>query len=179
MLVKTSPLGRGVTLVELLVALTILAIGLTLAAPSFTSYQRNAELTATANLLLASLNTARSEATKRGMNTMLIPVDAANWAQGWTVFVNADGTANPTSANNMQIATQPALPAYLAVVPPAGLVGFTFDASGYAIRSAGTLQIRRIDVVADQALSETRKVIVAASGRVKTCRPSAVDDPNC
>jgi type IV fimbrial biogenesis protein FimT len=55
----------GFTLIELLVVIAIAAVILTLAAPSFAEFQRNARITAAANDLLGAIQTARSEAIKR------------------------------------------------------------------------------------------------------------------
>jgi type IV fimbrial biogenesis protein FimT len=67
--------GRGFTLIELMVTLTIAAVLALVVAPGLTAYKRNAELTSAINTLLSAVNAARSEAMKRGMKAMVIPAD--------------------------------------------------------------------------------------------------------
>ncbi len=86
----------GFTLIELLTTVAIIVVILTLAAPSFTAFQRNSELTGVANTMLSSLTVARSEAMKRGRNTLVVPsADCTtwgdDWTKGWLVFVDNDG----------------------------------------------------------------------------------------
>lgn len=80
--------SRGFSLIELMVAITILAILLAVAVPSFQDMiQKNRVRTAAADLS-DSLNLARSEAIKRGSSTRLcIDVDKA-----WTVELISDGS---------------------------------------------------------------------------------------
>lgn len=80
--------SRGFSLIELMVAITILAILLALAVPSFQDMiQRNRVRTAAADLS-DSLNLARSEAIKRGSSTRLC-IDDEN---AWTVELISDGS---------------------------------------------------------------------------------------
>jgi type IV fimbrial biogenesis protein FimT len=97
------PRSHGVTLIELMITLSILAILATLAGPSFTDARYNAQRTAEVNGFLHGLFLARSEAIKRGqVVTMCKSIDGstcadsdAAWAEGWMVFVNTDRDAQP------------------------------------------------------------------------------------
>lgn len=167
--------SRGFTLIELLVTISIIAIAMAIAVPSMSAFMRNAELTRAANNLLASVNTARSEAMKRGMNAMVKPVDDTNWRKGWVVFVDVARDGDATNATNIRVTSQPELPSYFDVA------GFNaqFDASGYAIGANGTFTINRNDLSGSEQLDQTRRVIVAATGRVRTCKPKSASDPDC
>ena len=91
---KTKTLGnKGFTLIELLVTIAIIALIATIGFPSFTQTIRNSRLTTNANQLLSSLNFARSEAIKRGVNIYVERIGGAsqNWDGGWNVFVDLDG----------------------------------------------------------------------------------------
>jgi type IV fimbrial biogenesis protein FimT len=95
---KTS--SRGMTLIELMTAITVLGILVAVAAPSFRSFTANNKVVATTNDLVTALNLARSEALRRGGNavacastTMTGCSGSGNWANGWIVF-------NDPNANN-------------------------------------------------------------------------------
>lgn len=91
--------GRGFTLVELLVALAVGAILLTIAIPGYAFLVNGSRLAAATNDLVTALHLARSEAIKRGVRvsvckssngTAVTPAcdTSANWQQGWLVFVD-------------------------------------------------------------------------------------------
>lgn len=86
---------KGFSLVELMVAITVLAILAGIAAPSFREMIASQRARAAASELYASLLLARSEAIKRN-NTVKIAstsTDDLNLANGWHVQL-ADGTTN-------------------------------------------------------------------------------------
>lgn len=86
----------GFTLIELLVTISIMAILLTIALPSFQGSMRSNRVATTSNELLASLSLARSEAIRstRG-GGVCASADGAtcgtNWNQGWMVWTEKDG----------------------------------------------------------------------------------------
>jgi len=84
---------RGFTLVELIMALAIVAIVLSLGVPSFNELVRNNRLTAQVNQVVSALALARSEAIKRAALVDVTTVSGgANWKNGWTVEVSVGGT---------------------------------------------------------------------------------------
>jgi len=88
----------GFTLVELMVTLSLAAIVISVAIPSFNTMIQNNRLISQTNQLVASLNHARSEAIGRG-NTVTICSSSDQitcggaWDTGWITFVdiNANG----------------------------------------------------------------------------------------
>jgi type IV fimbrial biogenesis protein FimT len=169
----------GFTLIELLVTVAIIAAAMLVAVPSMSSFMRNAELTSTTNNLLASINTARSEAMKRGMNAMVKPVDSTSWAKGWVVFVDKARNGDAADSSNIIVMTQDALPTYFTVT------GFNvkFDASGFAVATTspthvanGTFIVTRNDLSTAENTKESRKVIVDLTGRVRACKPATDSD---
>lgn len=67
--------SRGFTLIELMVTITVAAVLLTIALPSFVNTTLNSKLRATANNLSAAVMLSRSEAIKRNAATQLCPSD--------------------------------------------------------------------------------------------------------
>lgn len=167
---------RGFTLIELIVTVAIVAIALQVAVPSVLTFQRNAELTSTANNLVALLSNARSEAMVRGISTVVVPADGASWSSGAIAFVDVDRNETATSTNNITLTTHPALPGYLATTGP---TSFKFDPSGFAISNNGTISVERNDVASADILRQTRRVKVANTGRVRACTPTSTSDTNC
>ena len=82
----------GFTLLELMVVVSLAAILLGIAIPSFNATIRSNRLTTNANELVTALNIARSEAVKRGqMVVVRKPVGVGTkWENGWQVFVDVD-----------------------------------------------------------------------------------------
>ncbi|MWL88146.1 GspH/FimT family pseudopilin [Cupriavidus sp. SW-Y-13] len=87
--------ARGVTLIELMVTLSVLATLAAVATPNLQSFLHNSRLSADATRLFADLELARSEAARRNATVTLCPVDAGNaCSNNWTLrrilFVDAD-----------------------------------------------------------------------------------------
>lgn len=85
--------ARGFTLVELVVALAILAILVAVGVPTFSDATLGSRLGSTANNLVVSLYLARSEAIKRNTIVRVCPstdgstcATSASWQTGWIVM---------------------------------------------------------------------------------------------
>ena len=96
---RTRP-TLGFTLLELLVALAVVAILLGVGVPSFVEMVRESRIGAASRALHGSLRIARSESLKRGELVSVCPRAAADtcggagaWSNGWIVF--ADPSAKP------------------------------------------------------------------------------------
>lgn len=89
-------LTTGFTLLELIVTVSIAAVLMAIAIPSFNEAIRSNRLTTQANEFITALSLARSEAIKRGRNVVVNKV-GANWENGWRVFVDmaANNVYNP------------------------------------------------------------------------------------
>jgi type IV fimbrial biogenesis protein FimT len=88
----------GMTLIELMIGLVIVAVLVTLGAPQWTKFVQNNRLTATTNDFVAAINLARNEAIKRGVTVVLCRSNnlsanpptcggtANNWSTGWLLY---------------------------------------------------------------------------------------------
>lgn len=179
---------RGFTLIELMVTLSILVILMTIAAPNFSAFKRNAELSTQATTLMATLNAARGEAMKRGRTAMITPTDAANWRNGWVAFVDMDRSQTFDASTDITVMSVDAAPAYVTFSASSGSTAnasppyLMFDASGYSKTKTGgfgalTLSIARNDVATSDIAAQTRRIIISSAGRVRICKPST--DTTC
>jgi len=93
---------KGFTLIELITVLSILAISITLAVPSFKSFMQNNQASSEAHKLLASFFLARSEAVKRGVRVTMCPrvyprtnpetcTGSNQWSKGWLLYIDESG----------------------------------------------------------------------------------------
>ena len=93
----------GFTMVELLVALAVLSVLASLAAPSFGGAIKNARLSSNYNDLVGAMQLARSEAVKLSGNVVVCARDTdsscgLDWANGWLVFIDDGATPNAYDA---------------------------------------------------------------------------------
>ena len=94
----------GFTLVELLITIVVVSILLAAGVPAFQSFIKNNRVTAQANDLISTIQLARSEALKRGVNTVVCASNEPakctgkdTWADGWIVFSDPDRNNAPDS----------------------------------------------------------------------------------
>ena len=88
---------RGFTVFELIVAMTIAALLVTVAIPSFVTVVRNSNQIGAANEFLSSLHLARDLAITRNVRVTVCTSSSGEacqdvgWDEGWIVFVDTDG----------------------------------------------------------------------------------------
>lgn len=81
---------RAFTLIELMIALAVLALVLTLGVPSFRNNIIDNRQVSELNALVAELNWARSEAVARN-TPVTVKRLTSDWTGGWGIFVDRDG----------------------------------------------------------------------------------------
>lgn len=130
MLVSHRPRRRraqGFTLIELVTAITMMAILAGLALPSFREFVANQRLRSASFDLMAALTLARSEAVTRNVNVSLAKATAGTaWDKGWHVL--AAGTTQP-------IQNQEALK-NLTITDSAALDSITYGKDGRALTTS-------------------------------------------
>ena len=87
----------GFTLIEMMLAISVLAVLLAVGVPNFRDFVRNSRMTSAANDVLSDFNLARSEAVKRRVPVTLCKWDGADCAtddtdpfRQWIIFVDDD-----------------------------------------------------------------------------------------
>lgn len=93
---------NGLTLIELIITLTVIAIISAIAAPSFAEIMADNRQTSQYNQLLTAIALTRSEAIKRGERVSLCQSSTGNsctkdsllWHKGWIVYTDHDQDNN-------------------------------------------------------------------------------------
>jgi type IV fimbrial biogenesis protein FimT len=148
--------SAGVTLVELITALAVLAILVALAVPNFNDASLSARLNGFANSLVASAQVARSEAIKRNSTITLCSssdgdtCDGADWDDGWIVL-------NPTTNDVLQV--HQALPDEFTVAEAGGADQLSFLGTVVGTDTAALTVCRSAPVG-----SEERVVTISGTG---------------
>ncbi|WP_434698910.1 GspH/FimT family pseudopilin [Pseudomonas sp. D1-1] len=89
---------KGFTLIEVLVALGVLLILITMAVPSFTGSLQSTKADTEIDDLRRALNFARMEAINRGITTRIRPTTQGGaWSGELMVYDNTGNPANPTN----------------------------------------------------------------------------------
>jgi len=181
----------GVTLIELMVAISVLGILLALAIPNFSRMIRDAQNRTAAESVLNGLQLARAEALRRSTQVRFSLTDRDGKVV-WTVgCANAaicpasiqsrapeEGGGNARVGVSTAVLVKPYTAETFATTLAAGAgldkpAFVTFDAFGRASAAAGT-EISRIDITNVQTGSARRYVVtVTGGGQVRMCDPDA------
>ncbi len=166
----------GFTLIELMIAVTLSAIVLSLAVPSFrTIVQDNRQVTRL-NDLITDLAYARSEAVRGGTTVTICPYDAdgngtqdvaaagdacgggTDWSSGWVVFVDDNGDDTLAApADLLRVATAASGGLDLSF----GRTSIRFNPQGLALGFTGTFIL-----CDDRGSAHARGRVVNNTGRV-------------
>ena len=153
---RCDVVARGFTLVELMVALSVLAVLMMMAVPSFRDAGLPSQLRSVANALVGATQLARSEAIKRNaVVTLCVSPDGAacgtgNWQQGWIVV-------NGTTVLHRELP----VPTGYRVTPTSGATSLGFQPSGVGAAVETFTVCRSAPTVG----SQERVVAVSAIGR--------------
>ncbi|QIM51340.1 GspH/FimT family pseudopilin [Hydrogenophaga crocea] len=175
-------------MIELLMALVVMAVLLAIGVPSFRTSIAGNRLSSSTNELVSALALARSEAVRRGNRiTVCKSADGANcttaggWQQGWIVFT--DGTRATAVATvdvgETVISRGQAVSAPVMITGNAGAQNFvSFAADGTVRTMAGALQAGVLRVCyPNSALGNERRardIELLATGRLTLTTPGNV-----
>jgi len=185
-MVKMSNAVKGFTLMELMMTLSIAAILLTVAVPSYNTFTQNSKITKQVNLLAVAVNTARGEAAKRGVTVVLCQSDAptvadpecgdtspaGTWSNGYIVFVDTDGDGIHDTGGTPK--TEPVIGAFQS---EANVAIKTTAGSNLVINPDGTITVAggvEFAVCDSRGIPKGKQLSVAGTGR-----PSTADATSC
>lgn len=180
--------ARGFTLVELLVTLSVLAILLAVAVPSFQGTIASNQLTSRTNELVSALNLARSEAIRRGTRVTLCKSSSGtacsstgDWEQGWIAFVDTtrSGTTASVDSGETILSVQQATSGSTLIKGSSNVAAYvSFGADGRPRTLAGAFTSGKLLTCSTStALSNSvraREVELSTVGRLSTTTPSSV-----
>jgi type IV fimbrial biogenesis protein FimT len=189
--------ASGLTLIELLIGIALLAVLLGLAAPSFQAQIAASQLTSATHALLGSLMQARAQAIRLGKRVTVCRTHdqqqcdnnaARGWESGWLVFVDIDRAGNTdafVSPTDTVLTRNEALPPALRVRGNAQVDNFiSFGATGEARTMAGgnnplgTIRVcSQSSALADA--DRERNLVLAAGGRIADRPSPAAVGANC
>jgi type IV fimbrial biogenesis protein FimT len=140
--------SRGYNMIELITAMSIVAILVAIAAPSFRYVTNANRIASEGNGLLGDLQYARAEAIKEGQSvSVCVSSDAHNctvgpafWQNGWIVFSDPNGNG-VVDAGETVLRVQAAFSGSDTFVATPNLSVLTFNREGFAAVANGTLLI--------------------------------------
>lgn len=172
----------GLTAIELLVTLSILAILVGIAAPSMSRFVNQWRASNTVNALTGSLRIARTEAIARGRPVVVCRVasstatacetaaGAKGYASGWIVFVNNDRDANNdfSSTNGDELLLRQVEPSGIASIKLKTAGRFVFMPNGLLNGAANGIDIDATGFSSVSATPWARKALcITKPGRVR------------
>ena len=186
--VRVTTRGRGMSLVESMIVVSIVGILLATAVPSFVRILSSHRAATTVNDLVHAIAMTRGEALKRGRRVYLAP-RGAHWRDGWVVFVdrNDNRLFDPAIDETLALHDPPG--------PTIGIVNsanptresFTdvgtpqrtyimFDGTGYARQRNGAFNAGSFAITDRSGGATTvRTICLAAYGRVRV----VIDHAGC
>lgn len=157
----------GFTLIELIVAIAVLAILLTIGVPSIQELIKNNRVTSQTNELVAMINFARNESIRRNDS---ITVELTSAANGWSGEVqDPSGTgADPcTAAGALRCAE------YDMVLLTSGSATFTFNNRGYVDGFTQVdIALEHVDCSGDR---QRREIAILPTGQVSSTEATCSD----
>lgn len=192
----------GFTVTELVITLAIAAVLLTLAAPNMRDFIRNNRITTETNTLIAHINLARSEATKRNVVVALCRKNpdpakqnppecgggtAKDWSSGWLVYATSLTSADAfIAAPDYDSARIP--PDTLLKDEPTITNGVTVTSDTDGDLRIGYLPSGQLTVAANVTLSYSvcddrneahgKNITILASGRPSLTKTNAAANPS-
>ena len=165
--------GAGWTLIELLIALTIVTILLLLAQPSFKHLIDQQRIDTAARDLLGSIMLTRSEAIRRDKRVDLAPIDGVDWRNGWSIFVDSDDLdSSATEKKIIQLHTSLAQHLTVTTALHDHATPYIAYASNGRSRTHANSQVPQVGHLELALGNQRRRIILNFIGRPRLCNPA-------
>jgi len=162
---------KGVTLIELMIGISIMAILIAIGLPSFRSMIQNSQIRTATESIQNGLQLARAEAVRRNEQVNFI----LGTGTSWTVSTVAGTTiqSRPSSEGSVNVTV---------TVTPAGATTATFNALGRLANPTTAPTQFDLDVpttILSASQSRELRVNITSGGQIRTCDPfiTATGDP--
>lgn len=170
-MLNKSNTQKGVTLIELMIGIAIMAILLAVGLPGFKVWMLNTQIRTATESMQNGLQLARAEAVRRNEQVNFI----LGTGTSWTVSTVA-GTAiqsRPSSEGSVNVTV---------TVTPAGATTATFNALGRLANPTTAPTQIDLDVpttILPANVSRELRINITSGGQIRTCDPifTATDDP--
>ncbi len=162
---------KAFTIIELMITLSVAAILMAIAAPSFVNIINNNRLTTQINKLQAFLSTARSEAIKRGGSVTVCRSNndqsgcGDNWSNGWLLFVDNDGDG-AFEAGDEILRVHEALSGNNTLTNNNSNTRITYSANGLASGFGSTFSL-----CDERGTTSAKGLVISMTGRATTSDP--------
>ena len=151
----------GVTLIELMVSVAVIAILMSIAIPSMTNWIDRARLTGATEALSQDLQLAKSESMRSNATVSISVTTGTNWCYGMVQSATACNCTTAGSCSLRRLASTD--------IPAVSIASPSFTATFSAHR--GLAQARSVDFSHTRA--GTLRVSLTAMGQVSICSPSS------
>lgn len=162
----------GFSLLELLLAVTVVTLLASLSAASFGPVLDRFRVSAASGDFRVAMQVARSEAIRRGQRVDLLPAVKGDWSSGWWVVIDANNNQTP-DGGELVLRRSPALPAHVSVnasLRDKRRAYLAFDPGGRP-RDADSPMVPQFGSLIFRAGAERRKLVINFLGRARLCDP--------
>ncbi len=166
-------------MLELIITVSIAAILIAVAVPTFTNVIKDNRLTSHLNDFIAAANLARSEAMKSGSRVTLCPKDTAgtgcttNWENGWIIFKDENANA-AVDGTETALRVHEALMGSSMALRGSGDTNkyLSFNSQGLAKTSAGATLSGEMILCDDRKDAHAKGIAVGGGGTVSYRDPA-------
>ncbi|MEG3790069.1 GspH/FimT family pseudopilin [Lysobacter sp. CCNWLW3] len=166
--------SQGFTLLELVVAIAIVAILVGWGLPSFQESLRSNRVATSANELIATMSLARSEALRSPQGgRVCTSADGSScgggWGDGWIVWTDRNNDNAPTADEVMRYVRAPAQIALTVAADAGSTTVFQFDTRG-RLRDGNARNFTLRPQECSPGANQVRTIVVAATGQLRMQR---------
>ena len=182
----------GFSLIELMTALSVTTVLLTVGVPNLRDFVLNQRRTAAINELITAIQMARGEAYKRGQTVTICPsadptaaapvcsTTGSDWTKGWLMYANLDESMAGTEPDPGETVIKASTNDYSAVSIGASFSGGAGNVS-MSLRRFGAASTNGTVTFCDSRgasnASERRAIIVSPTGRPRTSTVASDGSP--